>query len=518
MYKQFLSATAIALALGLQGCGIVPTTPKINTTGAFDQPDVLGGKGLVAEKVGIADAALAAGDTAGAIRMYRDLAREYPFSLEPRIKLGSALLEANAPQEAARVYEGANKLNPSYEGMTGAGRVYLALRQPGEALEAFDRAVQMRKDDAAAMNGQGVALDQLGRHLEAQKIYLAILDKDPSDIKVRSNYALSLAFSGKYDDAADILNSLAQVPGADAKIRENLALVYGLAGNPGQAAHFGRMDLDEDSVNSNLKYYGAVRGLNAPKDKSAELTRPSAAGSVPPATGPFDAVQTRSSPEPTASDAGTKPVPELASRTIKPRGTHAAEKPVLGEAGIKPVIVAQVEPARSAEPAQVLAPAKSAAETPKVQPNSASKEHRRSLVSLPMTRAEAAAEEAQNTSSAVSDDVVPMHKEAKPKSAEKPSVNSVAAPDQSLTIASALLQEDLKPASAPARSHTPAVPAVTATGVTASLEPRAAAVPAVAGTQKLARAAKQHASAAAVTVDANPVDTGARAPAVPAML
>ncbi len=427
MYKHLLSATAIALALGLQGCGMLPSTPKVDATGAFAQPGRPGAKGLVAEKVGLADAALAAGDSAAAIRMYRDLAREYPLSIEPRIKLGSALLAVNAPQEAARVYEGANKLNPTYDGVTGLGRVYLALRQPADALEEFDRAAKMRPGDATAMNGQGVALDQLGRHVEAQKIYLAILDKDPSNIKVRSNYALSLAFAGKYDDATDILSSLAQVPGSGEKIRQNLALVYGLAGNSGQAAHFGRMDLDEDAVNSNLKYYNAVRGLNAPTEKSPELTKSSAAGPVPSETIPFDAARSEHASARVASVRGTSEhdaarapaksveVPKIAARTIKPLSAHAANKPILGEAGIKPVIVAQIEPAESSSPAEakppsaselaeILAPAKVGAKATKQQMTAAKseraakreKEHS-SLASLPMTRAEAAAE--QNSAS-----------------------------------------------------------------------------------------------------------------------
>lgn len=551
MYKHLLSATAIALAFGLQGCGMLPTTPKVDASGSFAHADKPGARGIVAEKVGLADAALAAGDSASAIRMYRDLAREYPLSIEPRIRLGAALLGANAPQEAARVYEGANKINPTYDGLTGLGRVYLALRQPADALKEFDRAAQMRPGDAAAMNGQGVALDQLGRHAEAQKIYLAVLDKDPSDIKVRSNYALSLAFAGKFDDAADILNSLAQVPGSDNRIRQNLALVYGLAGNPGQAAHFGRMDLDEDAVNSNLKYYGAVRALNAPAEKTPDLTRPSAAGPVPSEIGPFDAVQAKPLAEPVASKqtapefkasaapAKTIEVPKIAARAIKPRDTRAAPKPVLGEAGIKPVIFAHIEPAKSSSPAEakppsdaelaeILAPAKAEAGTTKKQARAASQEHRNSLTSLPMTRAEAAAQQPGEAAPAITDDVVPIHKQPASKDADRQVVKAAAESAKSVEIASsALLKDDLKPVPVTntAGSHAPAVPPMVApSGVTASLEPRAA-VPAVSAAPKLSKAAKKlreakhgSVSAAAMTLDANSVDTGVRPPAVPAML
>ncbi|MFZ1989010.1 MAG: tetratricopeptide repeat protein [Alphaproteobacteria bacterium] len=540
MYKQLLSATAIALALSLQGCGSLSAPHEDNAFTAA-RPAA---KSAFDEKLGLADASLAAGDSASAIRMYRDLAREYPISLEPRLKLGAALLAANAPQEAARAYEGANTINATYEGLTGIGRVYLALRQPADALHAFDRAAQMRPSDVAARNGQGVALDQLGRHAEAQKIYLAILEKEPSNIKVRSNYALSLAFAGKYDEAVDILNSLAQVPDSDDRIRQNLALVYGLAGNPSQAAHFGRMDLDEDAVSSNLKYYGAMRNLDAPAEKSGAMTRPTAQP-TPTTIGPFDAAQSKpasqpvasakqsaSEPQASAANASAKDEAQAAARNIEPRKAHAAGKPVLGLAGVKPVVVARVEPAKSSSPAEakaptdedlaeILAPAKperiEAKET-KPSPKSAAKAKHASLTDLPMTRAEAAAEAA---TAGNSDDLVPPAQKKEAKTTSKLGTQRVAkAAEQSAPASVASVQPEQEAnATAPAkpqtatRSRQPAVPAV-ATGVTASIKTKAA-VPAV-GPIKPTAEAKTHraVSASAVTIESNPIDAGTRAPAV----
>ena len=88
MYKQLLSATAIALALSLQGCGTLSPPHEDSAFTAARPP----AKSVFDEKIGLADAALAAGDSATAIRMYRALARDNPISLEPVSAASSGFL------------------------------------------------------------------------------------------------------------------------------------------------------------------------------------------------------------------------------------------------------------------------------------------------------------------------------------------------------------------------------------------------------------------------------------------
>jgi Flp pilus assembly protein TadD len=282
MWKSRKPAAAIALALGFSGCTNLesPFSLASGPGDPFSRPSVIADKGEIANEMRLADASLQAGNAAAAISIYRRLAREYPLSLKPRIALGEALLAANAPQEAARAFEGALKLRgDSYAALTGLGRVELALHQPAEALEHFNKAAAIAPKDTAAQNGRAVALDQLGRHEEAQALYLSLLAKEPSNIRIRNNYALSLALAGKYDDSADILSGLAAAPDAETRIRQNLALVYGLSGNDGQAAHVARMDLDEEAVANNLQYYQRLRHTTSDISKGAALLNP-ASGSI----------------------------------------------------------------------------------------------------------------------------------------------------------------------------------------------------------------------------------------------
>lgn len=278
MWKSLKPATAIALALGLGACTSMegPFSLMPGPADESSHPSLLPDKEDISNEMHLAQASMDAGDQAAAISIFRRLAREYPFSIKPRIALGEALLAANAPQEAERAYEGALKLKGnSYQALAGQGRVELALHQPAEALIYFERAVKAKPDDTAAQNGRAVSLDQLGRHDEAQAVYLDLLARDPSNSRVRNNYALSLALAGKYDDSTDILTGLAAAPDAGPRIRQNLSLVYGLAGNDGQAAHVGRMDLDEEAVANNLQYFQSLRHVESPIAKGSALLSPS---------------------------------------------------------------------------------------------------------------------------------------------------------------------------------------------------------------------------------------------------
>jgi tetratricopeptide (TPR) repeat protein len=164
MWKSLKPATAIALALGLGGCAHLesPTSLMGGSNDRSSHPSVFPDKSDIDNQMRLADASLKSGNQAAAISMYRSLAREYPMALRPRIALGEALLAANAPQEAARAFEGALKLKGnSTQALVGLGRVELALHQPAKALENFDRAAKVDAKSTAAHNGRAVALDQL---------------------------------------------------------------------------------------------------------------------------------------------------------------------------------------------------------------------------------------------------------------------------------------------------------------------------------------------------------------------
>ena len=323
---------------------------------------------------------------------------------------------------------------------------------------------------------------------------------------MRNNYALSLALAGKYDDATDILQSLVQVPDAEERMRQNLALVYGLEGNDGQAAHFGRMDLDEDAVNNNLKYYQAMRNLDSPTARAADLTKPPA----------DDLAPTPAQPGKTALNGSSQAEP-AESVNAAPMGWQSAQAKTVRAGTRQPKIVAN-------------------------------------LRELPMTRAQAAAqasdqsdvvarnEPAQNHDAQIFDEApsgltgsIGPTTDASPTDAPASTHASErkAAEQKQIALASPAPQAVAKPAKRSAHqaangstAKEPAaqqsahrrLPAVPPVGPLAS---RALDAPAPATHHMTDRDAKQPAGktgSISGAIESNPVDTGARAPAVPALL
>ncbi|MEQ9315467.1 MAG: hypothetical protein RLN72_06410, partial [Henriciella sp.] len=148
------------------------------------------------------------------------------------------------------------------------GRALMSEARPAEAADAYYRATVINPQNAAALAGLGVALDQLERHYDAQAAYAAALQIEPDRISTLSNYGLSLALSGNIDKAEERLRYAASLPGADVRVRQNLALILGLQGRfdemvdvdphaPTRTAEANRATLR--SMLSPTRDYGALR-------------------------------------------------------------------------------------------------------------------------------------------------------------------------------------------------------------------------------------------------------------------
>jgi len=76
-------------------------------------------------------------------------------------------------------------------------RALLARNSADEALEVLDKVLLAVPGDLRALNAKGVALDQQGRHEEAQALYGQGLAIEPANSMLRNNLKLSLALEGK---------------------------------------------------------------------------------------------------------------------------------------------------------------------------------------------------------------------------------------------------------------------------------------------------------------------------------
>ncbi len=277
--RRIVSTTAMPLvcALALGACQSAPSTPQPKDVTALNNPT---------SALKIAEAARDSGDFSAAVKLYKRAIANGADRYDTRIGLATALEGAGDTGQAEIELRTAVAMAPSRpEPDLELGRLELAAHKPSESLAYFDAALILAPDSAPAWNGKGVALDMLERHVEAQDAYRTGLSRASEDRVLQNNYGLSLALSGNYPDAIKVLTALAQEPGATARNRQNLALALGLQGDVADAKLVARTDLDEQTVDSNLRFYEASRAAPIPRQQ-AVVPPPQVAAPVPETTQP----------------------------------------------------------------------------------------------------------------------------------------------------------------------------------------------------------------------------------------
>lgn len=203
-----------------------------------------------------------AGDPAAAVQLYRQAVQIDPGRSEAYVLLGDALVELEAYDEAARVFEEAlARDRDSTAAHKGYGRVLVALNRPETAIGHYQAVLRADPDDLQAYNGLAVAFDLAGDHEAAKRIYRDGLKIAPDSMLLRNNLGLSLALAGQHEEAIRLLRSVVDEPGARARNRQNLALAYGLKGDLVAAERVSRIDLDERAVENNLSYYASIAAI-----------------------------------------------------------------------------------------------------------------------------------------------------------------------------------------------------------------------------------------------------------------
>jgi Flp pilus assembly protein TadD len=263
-----IAGAAIAASTLLGACATDVVQSNVNTPAMAEPANY-------ASLLRVADAMRASGDNVSAVGLYKRASTIKPLETEPLVKLGAALLDLKAYNDAAAAFRSAlaNKPDDS-EAMRGLGNALLSLDQPQVALKQFEAALAIDANDFRTYNSIGVVLDMTGDHRAAQGRYRQGISLAGENLMLRNNLGLSLALSGDYRDAIATLRPVAAHPGATVRNRQNLALVYGLAGDLESAARVARMDLDEAAVRSNLAYYSVLREM-------ADRPRVSAIGANP---------------------------------------------------------------------------------------------------------------------------------------------------------------------------------------------------------------------------------------------
>jgi len=184
------------------------------------------GAGNAAEARDLVDRALAAeaaGDAAGAIRLYRRAIELDPAYPAPHYNLGLAWLACGDLQAAEPEIRRALDLKPEFpEAWVGLAEVLEATGREAQALDALDEAIGQREHYGGALFNSSALLRKLGRSAEADARLLAFAEAQAND-------AIALQAHGRRAEAIEMLfESLAVAPGHP-RLRQCLsAALYGV--------------------------------------------------------------------------------------------------------------------------------------------------------------------------------------------------------------------------------------------------------------------------------------------------
>jgi len=115
---------------------------------------------------------------------------------------GSALLDSGRYKEALNAYEKAIQIEPNFtEAWYNKGIIFDKLGRHEEELIAYDRALKLNPTHAEAWLNKGVVLNQLGRHEEALKAHDRALALRPDDADAWFSCACTHALMDKKQEA-----------------------------------------------------------------------------------------------------------------------------------------------------------------------------------------------------------------------------------------------------------------------------------------------------------------------------
>jgi Lipoprotein NlpI, contains TPR repeats len=103
-----------------------------------------------------------------------------------------------------------------------------------DALEFFDRVLEMNPENADALNNKGVALYHMNRPTEALKCYDQALSADPENLEALRNKGFVLRSMQRFEEALEAYDLLIAVGPGAADLRNKAVILVGM-GRPEEA-------------------------------------------------------------------------------------------------------------------------------------------------------------------------------------------------------------------------------------------------------------------------------------------
>ena len=120
-------------------------------------------------------------------------------------------------------------------GWRNKGGALYFLGKYDEAIECYDKAIEIDPDNQVVWNNKGLALNSLGKYDEAIVSYDKAIEIDPTDADAWNNKGLALNSLGKYDEAIVSYDKAIEIDPTDADAWNNKGLALNSLGNDNEA-------------------------------------------------------------------------------------------------------------------------------------------------------------------------------------------------------------------------------------------------------------------------------------------
>ena len=159
--------------------------------------------GYGAAYVGIADARLEMGDSAGALAALERGVKAAPTDSQLPLAQARIFRRLERPQDAVRAYEAAVALAPKNAlAKVQLGEMYRDANRPGDAIRLLREAVALDGTQASYWNSLGMVLGGQGQMAEAERVFREAVKLDGKDPLYNYNLGLTLLRQSRAADAA----------------------------------------------------------------------------------------------------------------------------------------------------------------------------------------------------------------------------------------------------------------------------------------------------------------------------
>jgi tetratricopeptide (TPR) repeat protein len=135
---------------------------------------------------------------------------------------GNALGELGKPEEALEAFDKAIELDPKFaQAYYNKGNALGKLGKPEEALVAYEKAIEIDQKDAQAYYNKGNALGELGKPEEALEAFDKAIELDPKFAQAYYNKGNALGKLGKPEEAIEAFDKAIELDQKDAQAYNN---------------------------------------------------------------------------------------------------------------------------------------------------------------------------------------------------------------------------------------------------------------------------------------------------------